>query len=285
MQKFFISCFERRVGWNSAILAWGVCLAAWPADSQRTTWAQEQTPPPREVSQPKEIPADHPLTAVLRLAKASRERIQAAGDYECRFFKRDLVGGRVYTHSTLVKFRAKPMSVYMRFDKPTAGREAIYVEGQNGGNLLAHEAGIAALVGTVALPPNSPQALSESRHPITEFGMENLVQEAIDQWEAEAQFAATETEAQYYPKAKLHKMECQVIETRHPVRRRQFAFYMTRLYIDNKTLLPVRLEQYGFPQKAGEKPPLIEEYTYYQIRLKPELSDRDFDPRNPAYGF
>ncbi len=285
MQKFFLFRFERPLRWSFTFLALGICLTPWTSDFQNTTFAQNQTPPAQDVSQPKEIPADHPLTAVLRLAKASRERIQSAGDYECRFFKRDLAGGRVYTHSTHVKFRAKPMSVYMRFDKPTAGREVIYVEGQNGGKLLAHEAGIAALVGTVALPPMSPQALSESRHPITEFGMENLVEEAIDQWEGEAQFAAAETEAKYYPKAKLHKMECQVIETRHPVRRRQFAFYMTRLYIDNKTLLPVRLEQYGFPQKAGEKPPLIEEYTYYQIHLKPELSDRDFDPKNPAYGF
>ncbi len=278
--------FHRELFWKGSLLLFSLCAGALPQfDPQRTVRAQEQTPPAQDVSQAKEIPPDHPLTGVLRLAKASRERIKAVPEYECRFFKRDLVNGRVYTHSTRVKFRAKPLSVYMRFDQPAAGREVIYVEGQNGGKLLAHEPGIGALVGTIAIPPNSPQALSESRHPISEFGMENLLNGAIDQWEGEAQFAAAETEAKYYPKAKLHKMECQVIETRHPVQRRQFPFYMTRLYIDNKTLLPVRLEQYGFPRKAGEKPPLIEEYTYYEVRPNAELSDRDFDPRNPGYGF
>jgi hypothetical protein len=137
----------------------------------------------------------------------------------------------------------------------------------------------------VALLPNSPRAMSESRHPITEFGLENLINGAIAQWEREAQFAASETEAKFYPKAKLDTMECQVIETRHPRRRRQFSFYMTRLYIDNKTLFPVRMEQYGFPAKANEAPPLIEEYTFYQILPNQGFTDRDFDPKNPNYHF
>jgi hypothetical protein len=229
--------------------------------------------------------ADHPLTAVLKLAKESRDRLKTVEDYQCKFAKRDLVNGRVYSHSTLVKFRAKPLSVYMRFDQPNAGREVIYVEGQNGGKLLAHEAGLLGVVGTVALLPNSPRAMSESRHPITEFGMENLVNGAITQWEKEAQFAASETEARFYPKAKLDTMECQMIETRHPQRRRQFPFYMTRLYIDNKTLFPVRMEQYGYPSKPNDAPPLIEEYTFYQIQPNQGFTDQDFDPRNPNYNF
>jgi hypothetical protein len=150
---------------------------------------------------------------------------------------------------------------------------------------LAHETGLLAAVGTVALAPNSPRAMSESRHPITEFGLENLVNGAIAQWEREAQFAAGETEARFYPKAKLHNMECQVIETRHPVRRREFPFAMTRLYIDNKTQFPVRLEHYAFPARPGDAPPLIEEYTYYQILTTPGYTDQDFDPRNPNYQF
>jgi hypothetical protein len=151
--------------------------------------------------------------------------------------------------------------------------------------LLAHESGLLGVVGTVALLPNTPRAMSESRHPITEFGMEKLLNGAIAQWEAEAKFAASETEAQFYPKARLGQMECQVIETRHPVHRREFSFYMTRLYLDNKTLYPVRMEQYAFPAKPNEAPPLIEEYTYFQIQINQGYTDQDFNPANPQYGF
>lgn len=247
--------------------------------------AQDASQGTRAATKSKTVPADHPLTAVLKLAKASRERLKQVKDYRCRFAKRDVVNGKVHAHSTQVKFRSKPMSVYMKFDRPSPGREVIYVEGQNGGKLLAHEPGLLGIVGTVALDPKSKRALSESRHPITEFGLKNLVDGVIAQWEREAQFAAKETETRFYPQAKLHNRECQVIETRHPVRRRQFPFYMTRLYLDNKTQFPVRLEQYGYPRTAKGKPPLIEEYTYSQIQTNQGFTNRDFNPNNPNYGF
>ncbi len=261
------------------------CSFAWHPIPVEPALAQGPTPNLNSATSAKPVPANHPLAAVLRLAKESRNRIQSVKDYECQFVKRDVVNGKVHAHTTWVKFRRQPMSVYLRFDKPKAGREVIYVDGQNGGKLLAHEGGLFGLVGTVSLLPNSRQAMSESRHPITEFGLENLVNGAIAQWEREAQFAAQETEAKFYPKAKLYEMECQVIETRHPVARREFPFYMTRLYLDNKTLFPVRMEQYAFPQKAGEAPPLIEEYTFHQIQTNQGYTDRDFDTKNPNYGY
>lgn len=261
------------------------CSLTFDSGRARQVSAQSPLQNPAPVTPASAIAQDHPLTGVLRLAKESRERLKDVEDYQCRFSKRDVVGGKVHAHSTWVKFRRKPMSVYMRFEQPNQGREVIYVEGQNGGKLLAHETGLLGVVGTVALLPTSARAMSESRHSITEFGMEKLLEGAIAQWEAEARFAASETEAKFYPKAKLDQMECQVIETRHRVRRREFAFYMTRLYLDNKTMFPVRMEQYGFPTNPNEAPPLIEEYTYFQIQTNRGFTDQDFHPANPQYGF
>ena len=51
---------------------------------------------------------------------------------------------------------------------------------------------------------------------------------------------------------------------------------MTRLYIDNKTRLPIRVQQYGFPRKSGGKPPLIEEYTYSNVKRDKKIGDSDF---------
>jgi hypothetical protein len=125
--------------------------------------------------------------------------------------------------------------------------------------------------------------MSESRHPITNMGLAGLVDGVIEQWEEETKYG--EIEVKYYPNAKLRGMECKVIESSHPRPRRQFKFQMTRLYIDKATNLPVRVEQYGFPAAPGQKPPLIEEYTYWNIRTNVGLTDRDFDPENPSYGF
>ena len=70
-----------------------------------------------------------------------------------------------------------------------------------------------------------------------------------------------------------------------PTPRREFKFHMTRLYIDKKTDFPIRVEQYGFPPRPGTKPPLLEEYTYSNIKVNSGLADLDFDIRNPKYNY
>lgn len=228
----------------------------------------------------------HPLQDVLRIAKTSRKAFEDNTDYTCQFTSREVVNGKLSAHSGEVKFREKPMSVYLRFGGQKKGSEVLYVHGQNQGKILAHKGtGLASIVGTIALLPNSPRALSASRYPITRFGVKNMIDGIIKQWERDAKFAASETNVKYYPSAKLGNVECQVVETSHPYRRREFPMHMTRLYIDKKTQWPVRLEQYGYPRRQGERPPLLEEYTFWNITPSKTLSDRDFDPRNPAYRF
>ena len=232
----------------------------------------------------------HPLVPVLRLAKSSQKTLQDIKDFDATFSKKELVNGRVYPHTMFIKNRRKPFSVYLRFFKPHEGREVIYYEGKNGGNLLAHETGIKAVVGTVSLVPTSKQALSEGRYPITRIGVHNMLETVIKQWENETKYG--EVNVTYYPNAKLNnsnrnlrEMLCKVIETSHPHPRKQFPYHLTRLYIEKKTNLPVRVEQYGFPQREGAPPVLIAEYTYWNIRSNIGLKNIDFDPENPQYGF
>ena len=227
--------------------------------------------------------AQHPLEPALQIARESLEAAEAVKDFEAAFSKRDVINGRVFAHTMTVKYRAEPFSVYMRFAEPHEGREVIYVQGENENKLLVHETGLIGLVGTLEIDPLSQQAMSESRHPITNMGMKPLAEGVIKQWENELKYG--EIEVKYYPNAKVRGMECKVIESSHPQPRRQFPFQKTRLFIDKATNLPVRVEQYGFPTTAGQKPPLLEEYTYWNVRGNVGLTDRDFDPENPKYGY
>jgi hypothetical protein len=230
-----------------------------------------------------EAAVEHPLTAPLELARKSLKTLDSLKDYEARFSKREIVNGQMIAHVMLIKHRAEPFSVYLKFFEPHQGREVIYVEGQNDGKLLAHDGGIRGLAGTFALLPTSPMALSESRHPITSIGMKNLLGGVVRQWEAETKFG--EIDVRYYNNAKLQDVECVVIETSHPRPRREFRCHLTRLYLDKNANLPVRVERFDFPAREGAKPPLIEEYTYTQIRPNIGLKDFDFDRRNTNYSF
>lgn len=225
----------------------------------------------------------HPLEAPLEVAKESRDRLKTVTDYQASFIKREVVGGKLIAQTIDLKFREKPFSVYMRYRGAEDGREVLYVEGQNRGNLLVHDVGIRALVGTMSLAPTSREVMSENRHPITKSGMSNLLETIIAQWELEVQYG--EIDVKHFKNAKLGEQPVYAIQSSHPQPRKQFKFHMTRLYFDLATMYPVRVEQYDFPKVAGGEPPLVEEYTFLNVKPNVGLTDIDFSAKNQRYRF
>ncbi len=229
------------------------------------------------------VDPQHPLAPALEHAYKARETLMQVADYEALFSKREIVGRKPVESTMRIKFRKEPYSVYMIFLKPHEGREVIYVNGKNKGMLLAHETGIKSIAGTVSLATDSEDAMEDNRYPITMIGMHFMLDRLIEQWELESQYG--EVEVQYYPNAKLGaSTTCKVIESKHPKPRKQFRFHITRLFLDNATGYPIRLEQLNFPE-GNAKPILAEAYTYLDVKVNVGLKDRDFDHTNPNYAF
>ena len=227
---------------------------------------------------------EHPLTPAIKIAKQSLAAVSQIQDYQCEFSRRELVKNKLVSQRTSLRLKHSPFSVYMKFIEPAPGREVLYVAGKNQGKLLAHEAsGLSTLLGTVSLSVNSPTVMAETRHPITEAGMKRLIELVISQWELESKFG--EIDVKFYPNAKMGTSTCEVLEASHPRPRKQFKYQLTRVFIDKQTRLPVRVENYGFPPAPGQKPVLIEEYTYTNIKVNNGFRDSDFDQRNPKYSF
>ncbi len=229
------------------------------------------------------VDPSHPLAPAIKLAEQSHAAIKEVQDYTCVFSKREVLGKKMKSQVMLMKFKQEPFSVYMLYDGQEKGREILFVEGQNENKLLVHESGVAALVGTLSLPLNSPQVTAENKYPVTQIGMLNLVDTILHQWRAEAQFG--EVEVKPFPAAKVDNRECEAMVSTHPTPRKDFKFHRTVLYVDKETKFPVRVEQYGFPRQPGEQPTLVEQYTYSQIRINTGLTAADFDARNRSYNF
>lgn len=235
-------------------------------------------------AQGQEQPKEHPLIPAINMAKESNAVLDRITDYECQFTRREFVNNRLTSQRTSLRLRHQPFSVYMKFIQPAPGREVLYVAGRNQGKLLAHEAsGLSSLVGTISLSVNSPKVMAETRHPITQVGMQRLIQLVILQWERESKFG--ETDVKFYPNAKIGGSNCEVIEVSHPRPRKQFPYQLTRVFFDQKTRLPVRVENRGFPVAPGRQSPLLEEYTYSNIKVNNGFKDSDFDQKNPKYSF
>jgi hypothetical protein len=231
-------------------------------------------------------PGEHPLMPAVRWADAGLRQIESLHDYSCLFVKRERLNGELTPYTYLrLKVRHRPFSVYLHFDGPAdeRGQEAIYVEGRNGGKVVAHGVGLKAIAGTVHLDPTSPRAMAGSRHPITNIGILNMTRMFHDQGVKETQFG--ECEVRYLPGARLDGRLCTCMETTHPVPRREFPFHMIRVFVDEELNLPVRFETYDWPSRQGEAPVLSGEYTFLKLKLNNGFTDADFDERNPRYGY
>lgn len=226
---------------------------------------------------------EHPLKPAIRYAKACLEKVEALPGYEATFYKKEVVGKSVISQQMKIKVRHEPFSVYLYFQTPHEGREVIYVDGANNGKLLAHEAGLFSIAGTMELMPSDPMVMGENRYPITMAGIANAVKVIINRWEEETKYG--EIDVKYFPEAKLGSLTCRVVEATHPVPRRQFDSHKIRMWVDTKSGLPVRMQKFGFPRKAGGEPPIIEDYTFTDIKTDTRLTDADFDRNNSKYSF
>lgn len=234
-------------------------------------------------AQEKSAPKEHPLEPAIRFTEKCLARVKALPGYEATFYKREIIGRSVVNQKISMKIRHEPFSVYLYFQEPSTGREVLYVEGQNNGKLIAHEAGLLSIAGSMELSPTDPLALKESRHPITEAGIANAVEQLLDEWKRETKYG--ETDVTYYKDAKLGNMKCRVIECSHPQPRKQFTYHKVQLWINDADGIPVRIRKYGFPARVGQPAPIVEDYTFTDVKTSVRLTDADFDRRNRKYSF
>lgn len=240
--------------------------------------------------------APHPLDRAVTMAEEALKKMRAeVYDYTAIMAKREQINGVVgSTNFMNVKVRcprtanngqATPFSIYMKFLKPkdAAGREVIWIEGENDGKLIAHEGSGLIAMRRFYLDPTGFIAMKGQRYPITDAGLENMVVKLIEK--AERDRDAGPCEVNYREGAKINKRPCTMIELIHHDPNAGYEFHKAQVFLDNELNLPVRYVAYDFPEAEGEKPKLIEEYTYYNVKVNVGLTDEDFSPENKKYKF
>jgi hypothetical protein len=239
----------------------------------------------------------HPLDPALEMAREALVRIQRdISDYTCRIIKQERIRGELQPQEFMeAKIRnrkvqdgrvVQPLSVYLKFIAPDSvkGREVVWVEGRNNNKLRAHEGGSTGrFLPSVWLDPDGAMAMRGQLHPIYDIGIENLVLKLIERGERERKYP--ECEVKFIPGAKINGRLCTVLQVLHPVQRPHFEFHKAEIFIDEELKIPVRYAAYHWPARPGEPEPIIEAYTYLNVKLNVGLTDADFDWQNPSYNF
>ena len=249
----------------------------------------------------KEKPSDtatgdkHPLDPVLELAKQGLVKMRSeVVDYRAKLLKRERVNGRLGGESTMelkVINRKEvdgklvtPMKVYLKFLTPssTAGREVIWIEGANNNQLIAHEGGFKNFM-RMNLDPEGTIAMLGNRYPLTNIGMERLIEKLIEKGERDRQLG--DCEVQIIDGEKVGDRTCQLIQVTHPEKSDKFEFHVAQIFFDKERMIPLRYSAYMWPKDEKSDPPLEEEYTYTDVELTVGLTDEDFNPDNPQYNY
>ena len=136
---------------------------------------------------------EHPLWPALELAVSSYKHIRRnVRDYSCDLVRQERVHGELLDREFMTaKVRqrrtrngkvAVPFGVYLKVLAPTKvkGREVLYVEGANDGDMLVRNGGKRFAFVTTKISPTSDTAMNGNRYPLTEFGLENLVKRLIE---------------------------------------------------------------------------------------------------------
>lgn len=231
---------------------------------------------------------EDPIIRAQRIIEDCRARFQAeVKDYSCVFFKQERINGKLTPQYVMhLKVRKQPKSVYIKILKPSsrAGREAIHVAGRQNNKVLVHDVGWGKLLaGTLALDPRGSRAMEDCRHPITDAGIGHMLDTIADRWAIELK--PGESQVSIRSDVTVGGRPCTLIVSTHPERKPGFMFHSVRVYIDKELHVPIRFEAYDWPSRPGAEPPLVEQYSFSQLRLNPGLSERDFDPSNPQYSF
>ena len=179
---------------------------------------------------------------------------------------------------------SEPMRVYLRFNQPAAvnGREVIWAEDLYDGKLVVHEAGLMGFM-TVYLDPTGMIAMRGQRHPISEIGLTKLVQKLIERGEVDRKNPDVTVTITRNFVLDGHQCELIVVKRKQPSGTED-DFSRAEICFDKDRQLPLLYTAYGWG-KDGAAPPLQESYTYTNIDTTVQLSEADFDPKNPTYRF
>jgi hypothetical protein len=242
---------------------------------------------------PTSLPEDHPLAPVLRFARDEQNYLRrAVRDFTCRLVKRERIDGILqdYCHidmSVREEVRGgdaigRPMSIYLQFLAPrnVAGRRVLYVAGQNEGKMLVRNGGRHFDYVVVEVDPLGESARKESLVPITQSGFNQVLGQMIDilQRHAQADPTGQNTRVQRIAAAKVNQRPCTAIRIVHPKKQDGLEFHVANVFIDDELRVPVRVDFSDWPKQSNQPPPLMAEYTYTNLKLNVNLSDRAFSP-------
>lgn len=229
--------------------------------------SREPATTPERTASPEPDAAPAPSLAKLRdLIAGSQSNLSQIRNYQVAMRRQERVGDVLQPAEDLIlSIRREPRAVRLEWaGSKNPGREVIYSATETGGQLQIHTPG--SLLPDMTLAPDSPLVLRSSRHPITEAGLDSILQR-LEQ-SLQPHLAGTPTRA---------RLAYEGLETPPEIGRPCHKIVEHRengevwvVYLDSDSLLPAMLHATA---AGGE---LLEHYAFRDLKIDlPELAHAD----------
>lgn len=204
-----------------------------------------------------------------KLLTEGEAAFQQLRSYQCLLIKQERTNGGLPAEQRIRYSFRKPLAVRMEWlDGPHQGRVAVYVEGQNGGQLLVRE-GRAQGGLSVRLDPHSPIAMRGEHHPINESGIGAVLQtvrenvaRGRDAGELGLELLGERTEQGQTLQG--------FIATFRPGGGGRYYCAKAEVWVDRRSRLPYAITAYDANDQVYER------YIFSDLQVDPELSDQLF---------
>jgi len=193
--------------------------------------------------------------------------------YRVILHKQERIGGKLQPSEEIECFyREKPYSVFMHWLRGQRKAESsLYVEGENGGKMLAKPTGLAGLlVPVVERDVDGADARQAGRYTMKEFGLRAAIQRTYRDWKAATEKGSSRV--QYLGVRKVREVGdrlCYILRRTCVVPEESDVTDVT-IYIDKENWLQVGSILRGSDGR------LIGEYMFRDLRINPQFRSNQF---------
>ncbi len=252
----------------------------------------ERTSTPAPATQLTDDP--HTLSGIwaVKMAHALLERgcnqFSKVPDYTASMFKQERIGGALSDGQSIeLKVRHEPFSVYMKWQTGDRGRQLIFVDGQNNGNILVQPGGIKGrLTGLLSLEPTGSMAMAESRHPVTQAGLLQLGYTVMEYQQRDIKRGSGFL-CELRDNQEFEGRACYLYLVNYDSPEIHETYRKSMIYVDKELSLPVCVKNYTWAKDASpetlDDETLIEFYAYTDLRIHQQLTATAFDQNNSEY--
>ncbi len=253
--------------------------------------ATTPTQPEDDTLTPEQI-SERNLAKKVEMLKKGITFLEKTPDYTAQFTKRELVNGSLLEEQTMaMKLRHKPFSIYLKWMDFEVGREVIYVDGVNEGQMLVHAGGWKSRLPAILMAPDCTLAMQEARYPVTRAGLLSLAMGIVEYNTKDLEVKNFSSCVQLDDQTVGERTcACYVLEYRDRESSKDYRKSVT--LIDKEWCVPLYIKNFGWPSEEFsqvdadlDEATLIEHYTYSDVKFRTSLSALDFDNTNEDYNF